>query len=224
MYYQNLQGTTKKSFRIGKNGNTIVTKDDNVAITKSDGTTLTKIEVSNIIIDEKDLLDSEGRVTRAVSADSAINAIYATDSTNATNAENAKNATNADYATKAGHADSATTATTAENGVSTEQVNYWNGKAEKGKQFLFTLEPGNWAGNSKAWTYTIWDFTEITALTQILVSPQSDMTAAEIEAYQNANLQDGGQGSHYITLKAVCDEKPASQIKIRVIAGPELKS
>ena len=78
-----------------------------------------------------------------------------------------------------------------------------------------TLTASSWTGSSAPYTYTL-TITGVTANTNQDILPGLNISAAQLEQLQAANIQDGGQATNQITLKAF-GEKPTSNLPIRVI-------
>ena len=77
------------------------------------------------------------------------------------------------------------------------------------------LYADNWQGDSAPYTYTL-AVTGVTANSNQEVLPALNITVEQLEALQSANIQDGGQASNTVTLKAYGD-KPTIDLPIRVI-------
>lgn len=78
-----------------------------------------------------------------------------------------------------------------------------------------TLNASSWSGSSAPYTYTL-TVTGVTANTNQDILPGLNITASQLEALQAANIQDGGQATNQITLKAF-GEKPTVNCPIRII-------
>ena len=78
-----------------------------------------------------------------------------------------------------------------------------------------TLTVSGWTGSSVPYTYTL-SVNGVTATNINEINYSSSATDAQIEAYQNALLKDGGQSSGKIILKAMGD-KPMINIPITII-------
>ena len=78
-----------------------------------------------------------------------------------------------------------------------------------------TLSASSWSGNSAPYTYTL-AVNGVTATSNQELLPALDITDKQLTALQAANIQDGGQTSGSVTLKAFGD-KPTINIPIRVI-------
>ena len=78
-----------------------------------------------------------------------------------------------------------------------------------------TLSASLWSGSSVPYTYTL-SVNGITVTSNQELLPSVDITPAQLTALQSANIQDGGQSSGSVTLKAF-GEKPTIDIPIRVI-------
>ncbi|WP_050696607.1 hypothetical protein [Anaeromassilibacillus senegalensis] len=94
-------------------------------------------------------------------------------------------------------------------------LNLINGKADKSTTESATLRASSWTGTAVPYTYTL-NISGVTATSNQDLIPGATITAEELEAYQEANLQDGGQSAGTITLKA-WGEKPTVSIPVRVI-------
>lgn len=90
-----------------------------------------------------------------------------------------------------------------------------SGNTTAGNILLTTLTASNWSGSSGSATYTISDG-RITSTSVQDVTPVVGITAAQLKAYQEANIQDGGQVAGTLTLKAY-GTKPTINIPVRVI-------
>ena len=89
------------------------------------------------------------------------------------------------------------------------------GKADKSTMVSTTLTAESWTGESAPYAQTV-IVPGVTATSNNEVLPGADVTQAELEALQAANLVDGGQEEGYIFLKA-WGEKPEIDLPIRVI-------
>ena len=89
------------------------------------------------------------------------------------------------------------------------------GKADKSTAFSTTLTAESWSGESAPYGQTV-IAPGVTATSNNEILPGADVTQAELEALQAANLVDGGQEEGYIFLKAWGD-RPAIDLPIRVI-------
>ena len=78
-----------------------------------------------------------------------------------------------------------------------------------------TLTASSWRGSSAPYTYNL-TVTGVTANTNQDILPGLNISASQLEQLQAANIQDGGQTTNRITLKAF-GEKPTSNLPIRVI-------
>lgn len=78
-----------------------------------------------------------------------------------------------------------------------------------------TLSASAWTGDAAPYTYTI-PVGGVTANNTVEVLPGFGISLEQLEALQAANLQDGGQTTGQITLKAFGD-KPAAEIPVRFI-------
>lgn len=89
------------------------------------------------------------------------------------------------------------------------------GKADKSTTVSTTLPAESWSGESAPYGQTV-IVPGVTATSNNEVLPGADVTQAELEALQAANLVDGGQEEGYIFLKAWGD-RPEIDLPIRVI-------
>ena len=78
-----------------------------------------------------------------------------------------------------------------------------------------TLSADSWSGDSAPYTYTL-SVSGVTATSNQEFLPTLDITDEQLTALQAANIQDGGQESGSVTLKAF-GEKPTIDIPIRII-------
>jgi len=91
----------------------------------------------------------------------------------------------------------------------------WNAKANKSTELALTLSTASWAGTAAPFTYAL-TVTGVTVDSNQELVPSTDITQTQLEALQAANVQDAGQASNIINLKA-WGEKPSVDIPIRVI-------
>ena len=91
-----------------------------------------------------------------------------------------------------------------------------NEKARKSTIVTATLAAASWSGN----TYTL-ALSGITAKSNQEILPGLNITTEQLEALQGANIQDGGQASGSMTLKAFGDV-PTIDIPIRVIVRGDM--
>lgn len=89
------------------------------------------------------------------------------------------------------------------------------GAAGKSSVITATLAVASWSGTAAPYTYVL-TVNGVTTTSNQEVLPSLSITAAQLEALQAANIQDGGQAANTITLKAFGD-KPTVAIPIRVI-------
>ena len=78
-----------------------------------------------------------------------------------------------------------------------------------------TLNAASWTGSSAPYSITV-TVNGVTATSNQTVKPALNVTAAQLEQLQKANIQDGGQAVNSITLKAF-GEKPTQNLPIQVI-------
>lgn len=89
------------------------------------------------------------------------------------------------------------------------------GAAAKSNFVNATLSANNWSGDSAPYTYTL-SISDVTTTSNQELLPALNITEEQLTALQAANIQDGGQLTDSITLKAFGD-KPTIDIPIRVI-------
>ena len=77
-----------------------------------------------------------------------------------------------------------------------------------------TLSASSWTGSSVPYSITF-AVSGVTSTSNNFVSASSSITAAQLTALQSANLQDGGQSTNSITLKAY-GTKPTIDLPIRI--------
>lgn len=99
--------------------------------------------------------------------------------------------------------------------VTTSDKSKWTGKAEKSVAKSLTLSPLSWTGSEAPFTYSL-SVTGVTSTSNQEILPGLNITQKQLEALQSANIQDGGQSSGRLTLKAWGD-KPDVSIPIRII-------
>lgn len=87
--------------------------------------------------------------------------------------------------------------------------------AKKSTVVNTTLSASSWSGSSSPYTYVL-SVSGVTATNVNEINFSSSATDAQVEAYQNAMLKDGGQSNGKITLKATGD-KPTVDIPITII-------
>ena len=73
----------------------------------------------------------------------------------------------------------------------------------------------SWTEDAAPYTYTL-HISGVTDTSNQEVLPALNITAEQLEALQSANIQDGGQATNTMTLKAYGD-KPTIDLPIRVI-------
>ncbi|MGI6751075.1 MAG: hypothetical protein ACOX4U_00420 [Anaerovoracaceae bacterium] len=83
-----------------------------------------------------------------------------------------------------------------------------------------TLSAASWTGSSAPFSITV-PVAGVTTTSANEVLPSLTITAAQLEALQSANIQDGGQATGSITLKAFGD-KPSINLPLRVIVRGDL--
>ncbi|MDL2274494.1 hypothetical protein LJC34_08180 [Oscillospiraceae bacterium OttesenSCG-928-G22] len=83
-----------------------------------------------------------------------------------------------------------------------------------------TLAAASWSGSAAPYAYTL-AVAGVTATSTNEVLPPLNPTAAQLEALQAANLQDGGQSAGQMILKAY-GEKPTVNLPVRVIVRREM--
>lgn len=88
-------------------------------------------------------------------------------------------------------------------------------KAGKSTTVTATLESANWVGSSAPFTYNL-TVSGVTETSNQELLPTIDITSTQLEALQKANIQDAGQSTNTISLKAF-KTKPLIDIPIRVI-------
>lgn len=90
----------------------------------------------------------------------------------------------------------------------------------KVKQFNKIITPSNWVGSIAPYTLTIVN-ENIKELSEITINLTNNMSAAEIQAYQSANIFGGIQTNGSLELKAYGD-KPTINIPLTVLIGGEV--
>lgn len=90
-----------------------------------------------------------------------------------------------------------------------------DGKANKSVTRTTTLYASTWIGSSSPYTYNL-SVSGVTTTSNQELLPSTTITSTQLEALQAANIQDGGQASGKLTLKAWGD-KPTVNIPVRVI-------
>lgn len=84
--------------------------------------------------------------------------------------------------------------------------------AEKGSVLNSSLTAASWTGSAAPYSYTVtWALAKTTSV--ITVTPSSSITLAQLEAYQNANIQSGTQADGSFILQAFGD-KPTIDIPV----------
>ena len=83
-----------------------------------------------------------------------------------------------------------------------------------------TLTAAGWAGSAAPFTCAL-TVSGVTTTNVNELLPSATITAAQLEAYQMANIQDGGQAANSITLKA-WGEKPTIDIPVRIIVRRDI--
>lgn len=90
-----------------------------------------------------------------------------------------------------------------------------NNKAGKSTTEAATLSSASWTGSSAPFSYAL-SISGVTSTSYQEIIPGLNITQAQLEALQGANIVDGGQSSGVITLKA-WGTKPSIDIPIRVV-------
>ena len=88
-------------------------------------------------------------------------------------------------------------------------------KATKSTVVNKTLLATSWTGSEAPYSYTL-SVSGVTATSVQEIFPTTDITSAQLSALQNANIQDGGQTTDSITLKAWVT-KPLIDLPISVM-------
>lgn len=91
----------------------------------------------------------------------------------------------------------------------------WNGKANKSVVHTATLAVASWTGTAAPYSITV-AVTGVTTTSNQEVLPGASITAAQLKALQEANIQEGSQSANTITLKGF-GKKPTVAIPIRII-------
>lgn len=103
--------------------------------------------------------------------------------------------------------------------ISSEEKAEWtqkiDGKAGKSTSVTSTLSASGWTGEEAPFSITL-SVSGVTETSNQEILPTVDITTEQLTAYQNANIQDGGQATGSITLKAF-GEKPEIDIPIRIM-------
>lgn len=92
-----------------------------------------------------------------------------------------------------------------------------SGKSDKSKTVTTTLSASGWTGSSAPYSQTV----AVSGITATSVNdwlPTVDATQEQIEAWDAANIKDGGQSAGSATLKAWGD-KPTVDIPVQVVIG-----
>lgn len=95
-----------------------------------------------------------------------------------------------------------------------------SGKSGKSTLVPATLSAANWTGDAAPYIQTI-SVSGVTATSANEVLPGASITADQLEVFQDANIQDGGQEAGKITLLAFGD-KPTIDLPVRVIVRGDL--
>lgn len=90
-----------------------------------------------------------------------------------------------------------------------------NNKSDISIRTSVTLEPGSWQGEAAPYTITV-PVEGVTADSNQEIMLSLDASPDQVKAYQGANLQDGGQSTGSIILKAF-GQKPAIAIPVRIL-------
>lgn len=90
-----------------------------------------------------------------------------------------------------------------------------NNKANKSTELSLTLSASSWIGSSAPYTYAL-TATGVTLTSNQELLPTTGITQTQLDALQSANIQDAGQSTDTINLKAF-GTKPTVDIPIRVI-------
>ncbi len=78
-----------------------------------------------------------------------------------------------------------------------------------------TIPVDGWSGTEAPFSHTV-TVSGVTATSVVQVDVQSDVTAEQLDAFINAKLVDGGQGTDSVTLKAF-GERPAVNIPVKFV-------
>lgn len=89
-------------------------------------------------------------------------------------------------------------------------------KASKSKVSSYTLSKSGWSGSAKPFTFTLNNVTGVTKNNNVELVVPSNISLAQVEAYQSAAIVTGTQAVDSITLKAF-GEKPTIDLPITVI-------
>jgi myosin heavy subunit len=93
-------------------------------------------------------------------------------------------------------------------------------KSDKSSLVPITLSASGWTGDAAPYSQQI-SVEGVTATSANEVLPDASITADQLEAFQDANIQDGGQEAGKITLLAFGD-KPSIDLPVRVIVRGDL--
>lgn len=100
--------------------------------------------------------------------------------------------------------------------VTTSNKTAWNKKAEKSSSVKsLTLSSTSWTGTEPPFTYSLY-VSGVTSTSNQELLPGLNITQKQLDVLQAANLQDGGQASGRLTLKA-WGNKPDVNLPIRII-------
>lgn len=154
--------------------------------------------------------EAQGYATDA--KNEAISAAASDATSKANTAEtNAKNASDPKGSASAVQENLNTHAANPEVHITADERNAWNAKAGKSTTVSATLSASGWNSGSYALSVA-----GVTTTSNQEILPGLSITAEQLEALQAANIQDAGQASGKITLKAF-GKVPAINIPIRVI-------
>ena len=78
-----------------------------------------------------------------------------------------------------------------------------------------TIPVDGWSGTEAPFSYTV-TVSGVTVTSVVQVDVQSGVTAEQLDAFINAKLVDGGQGTDSVTLKAF-GERPAVNIPVKFV-------
>ena len=93
---------------------------------------------------------------------------------------------------------------------------YVDKKAEKSKMLSYMLSSNGWEGSTAPFTFTLNNITGVTENNNVELVVPSNISLAQVEAYQSAAIVTGTQAANSITLKAF-GEKPTIDLPITVI-------
>ena len=109
---------------------------------------------------------------------------------------------------------------TAHDGSTGAHAALFDGKADRSRVAAASLSAAGWTGDTAPYSLTV-TLGAVTADCLVELLPGADITAAQLEALQSANIQGGDQRTARLTLLAY-GEKPAMDLPVRFVIRGDL--